>query len=58
MGAGWYYCEDCQDKFTARMGTVLERSHVPIHKWLMGNAGRWRRAKKASPRISFTARSA
>lgn len=35
MGLGWYYCEDCQDKFTARMGTVLERSHVPVHKWLL-----------------------
>lgn len=35
MGPGWYYCEDCQDKFTVRTGTVYERSHVPLHKWLM-----------------------
>jgi len=35
MGAGWYYCEDCQDKFTVRTGTVYERSHVPLHKWLL-----------------------
>lgn len=35
MGAGWYYCGDCKDKFTARMGSVLERSHVPVHKWLL-----------------------
>lgn len=36
MGPGWYYCEACQDKFTVRMGTVYERSHIPLHKWLLG----------------------
>lgn len=36
MGPGWYYCGDCQDKFTVRMGTVYERSKIPLHKWLMG----------------------
>lgn len=35
MGPGWYYCANCKDKFTARMGTVLERSHVAINKWLL-----------------------
>jgi transposase-like protein len=35
MGPGWYYCEDCQDKFTVRTGTVYARSHVPLHKWLL-----------------------
>jgi transposase-like protein len=35
MGPGWFYCEDCQDKFTVRTGTVYERSHVPLHKWLL-----------------------
>ena len=35
MGPGWYYCEDCQGKFTVRTGTVYERSHVPLHKWLL-----------------------
>lgn len=35
MGAGWYYCESCKDKFTVRMGTVYERSHIPLHKWLL-----------------------
>lgn len=35
MGPGWFYCEDCQDKFTVRTGTVSERSHVPLHKWLL-----------------------
>jgi hypothetical protein len=35
MGPGWYYCADCQDKFTVRVGTLYERSHIPLHKWLM-----------------------
>src|SRR5438067_10316795 len=35
MGPGWYYCGDCQDKFTVRMGSSFERSHVPLHKWLL-----------------------
>ena len=33
MGPGWYHCSACRDKFTVRVGTVLERSHVPLHKW-------------------------
>src|SRR5690242_6257575 len=35
MGLGWYYCGDCGDKFTIRVGSIFERSHVPLHKWLM-----------------------
>jgi transposase-like protein len=34
MGPGWYYCAGCQDKFTVRVGTLYERSHIPLHKWL------------------------
>jgi transposase-like protein len=33
MGPGWYYCSACQDKFTVRIGTVYERSHIPLSKW-------------------------
>jgi transposase-like protein len=33
--AGMFICNDCRDKFTARTGTVMERSHVPVHKWLL-----------------------
>jgi transposase-like protein len=33
--AGYYLCNDCRDKFTARTGTVMERSHIPVHKWLL-----------------------
>jgi transposase-like protein len=36
MGPGWYWCSACRDKFTVRVGTVLERSHIALHKWLIG----------------------
>ena len=32
---GMFQCNDCRDKFTVRTGTVMERSHVPLHKWLL-----------------------
>src|ERR1700720_768918 len=35
MGPGWYYCGACKNKFTVRMGSVFERSHIPLHKWLL-----------------------
>src|SRR5690242_5654494 len=35
MGPGWYHCSDCRRKFTALVGTVMERSHIPLTKWLM-----------------------
>ena len=31
---GYYWCNDCGKEFTVRTGTVLERSHIPLHKWL------------------------
>ena len=33
--AGYFLCNDCRDKFTCRTGTVMERSHIPLHKWLL-----------------------
>src|SRR5665213_1298938 len=33
--AGMFQCNDCRDKFTARTGTVMARSHIPVHKWLL-----------------------
>src|SRR3954470_22182298 len=35
MGPGWYWCNKCREKFTARVGSVMERSHIPLHKWLL-----------------------
>lgn len=32
--AGYYRCNQCAEDFTVRTGTVMERSHVPLHKWL------------------------
>jgi transposase-like protein len=36
MGPGWYWCSECREKFTVRVGTVLERSHIALHKWMLG----------------------
>jgi transposase-like protein len=35
MGPGWYHCNDCRRKFTAAVGTIYERSHIPMTKWLL-----------------------
>lgn len=32
---GLYKCKDCRKPFTVTMGTVMERSHVPLSKWVM-----------------------
>jgi transposase-like protein len=31
---GFYHCQQCAEDFTVRTGTVMERSHVPLHKWV------------------------
>jgi transposase-like protein len=31
---GFYRCNACKIDFTVRTGTIFERSHVPLHKWL------------------------
>lgn len=31
---GYYRCNPCKEDFTVRTGTIFERSHVPLHKWL------------------------
>lgn len=31
---GFYRCRQCKEDFTVRTGTIFERSHVPLHKWL------------------------
>jgi len=32
---GVYFCGACRQQFTVSVGTVMERSHVPLSKWLM-----------------------
>lgn len=31
---GYYRCLNCKTDFTVRTGTIFERSHVPLDKWL------------------------
>jgi len=31
---GFYQCGQCKEDFTVRTGTIFERSHVPLHKWI------------------------
>ena len=31
---GLYQCNDCREQFTVTVGTLFERSHIPLHKWL------------------------
>lgn len=33
--AGLYYCNDCEGQFTATVGTVFEKSKVPLNKWVL-----------------------
>lgn len=33
---GLYKCGECKDTFTVTVGTVMESSKVPLHKWLLG----------------------
>jgi transposase-like protein len=34
-GPGWYHCNACRDLFTVRVGSVMERSHIPLTKWAL-----------------------
>lgn len=31
---GLYHCNDCGEQFTVTVGTVFERSKIPLHHWL------------------------
>lgn len=32
---GLYKCKDCRLRFTVRMGTMFESSHIPLKKWFL-----------------------
>jgi transposase-like protein len=36
--SGWFRCAEkaCRKDFTVTIGTVMERSHIPLHKWMIG----------------------
>lgn len=33
--AGLHQCNDCSGHFTVTVGTLYERSHIPLHKWML-----------------------
>ncbi len=33
---GQYNCRSCRKKFTVTVGTIFERSHIPLTKWMLG----------------------
>lgn len=35
--AGCYQCNACREQFTVTVGTVMERSKVPLNKWLLAS---------------------
>lgn len=32
---GWYQCNACRKQFSVTVGTLFERSHIPLNKWLL-----------------------
>ena len=34
--SGLYQCNACRTPFTVTVGTVMEKSHIPLNKWLLG----------------------
>jgi transposase-like protein len=32
---GLYKCAGCGEQFTVTVGTIMENSHIPLHKWLL-----------------------
>ena len=33
--AGVYKCKECRKPFSVTVGSVMERSHIPLNKWLL-----------------------
>ncbi len=33
---GYYRCNTCMEVFTVCTKTVMQRSHIPLHKWMYG----------------------
>ncbi len=31
----WWKCADCRKQFSVTVGTIFERSHIPLSKWLL-----------------------
>src|SRR5947207_8612269 len=37
LRAGVYNCNDCRKPFSVTVGTVMERSHIPLSKWVLAS---------------------
>src|SRR5271169_584243 len=33
---GLYKCRSCEEQFSVTVGSVMESSHIPLHKWALG----------------------
>ena len=33
---GLHVCNECREHFTVTVGSVMERSHIPLNKWVLG----------------------
>ena len=54
--AGLYFCNVCREQFTVTVGTVFERSKIPLNKWGFGYAfhvslKNWHFSPPASPYV-------
>jgi transposase-like protein len=60
---GAYKCYECRKPFTVKVGTILESSNLPMHKWLQAilltcrerdavGAGELHRALNVAPRTA------
>jgi hypothetical protein len=38
VSQGVYFCGACRRQFTVTVGTVFERPHIPLSKWLMASS--------------------
>ena len=34
---GLYQCNSCREQFTVTVGTLFEKSKIPLNKWLLAN---------------------
>ena len=60
---GYFWCRDCGKEFTVRTGTIFERSHIPLDKWLLAmymvvTARKGISSMQLSKELSITQRSA
>ena len=47
---GVYWCNACRKPFSVTVGTIYERSHIPLNKWLYANHLLCESAKEMSAR--------